>query len=899
MAGRILAWTRSHLSRVLWAIAFLIVVALGIWGFLDLQPAQPGGPAPPPLGFPQAAYSTVRLFTLNLDVPDGAAAPPQLWVAAVAAPFVTARGLAALFKDRFAGVVTQYFTRPRVVVFGANARTAVLVAAEARPTGRRDAIVVVDPDPVALATITAPRIRKVVGDGTSAESLARTAVLRTSTVVVCTGDHVRNSSITTHVLDTHPRPGLDVFVEVDGYGLASVLEQGGRQGGAKPTPFSAPALAVEAVLDELDGVSSLLAAGAHGEPSTIVVFGTGALVDAAMVDLYRRRRLQLLADGAASAAVPRIVLFGPDAPERRDTLLAVLGTELQVLDIDALATPLGQLVELGIGTARRLARHTPRHVLVLVPSDVDGGVAAALARHFGRTTEIVVINESPSTPIGDEIVRQAEGSPLMSPVRIERVPDRAYTLTALRAERRADRLARTLPPDQRSAVARREAARAMIAKVEADGVVVRRDVLADVDPPHLPLLDALGLEPSLAVARARLTVDVQNPDTIARAATRMLTSGSPHAFATWCEVARLRDDPAVLRDDLPAAAAGDPDIGPDVADVRDLLELRCDALEGHHGQAPPGDDTLAHPMTVVLCAGPSDDARVAFLGVTWERPPAGLTVWTTALPGSRLVCAAADEGVTLLPPPCADRTPSRRRAIAIWRAVLAHGDPRAVRVLVLPDASLDEILIARALGATIGRVETATTPDVTRAALGGAAGIVPLPDDRMTVRAFLRKTTWPAEMGDAEPIARELHNSYVRRERERNAEDGPALERWETLLPWLQESNRAVVRDVPNKLAALGLRLAAPGTPGAVDELKGAVDANRELLAEQEHGRFTEERLTSGWTSGVRDPARFMSPHLKPWTALDEDARNADRGVLHDLFGALIGKGIGGVPWTP
>jgi hypothetical protein len=42
-----------------------------------------------------------------------------------------------------------------------------------------------------------------------------------------------------------------------------------------------------------------------------------------------------------------------------------------------------------------------------------------------------------------------------------------------------------------------------------------------------------------------------------------------------------------------------------------------------------------------------------------------------------------------------------------------------------------------------------------------------------------------------------------------------------------------------------------------------------------------------------------MSPHLKPWTALDEDARNADRGVLHDLFGALIGKGIGGVPWTP
>ena len=118
---------------------------------------------------------------------------------------------------------------------------------------------------------------------------------------------------------------------------------------------------------------------------------------------------------------------------------------------------------------------------------------------------------------------------------------------------------------------------------------------------------------------------------------------------------------------------------------------------------------------------------------------------------------------------------------------------------------------------------------------------------------------------------------------------------WESLLPWLRESNRAVVRDVPNKLAAVGLRLAPPG---GRRRYRAVGHRPPRLLAEQEHGRFTAERLTGGWTDGVRDPGGFMSPHLKPWAALDEEARDDDRGVLEDLFHALANKGIGAVPWS-
>jgi voltage-gated potassium channel Kch len=55
------------------------------------------------------------------------------------------------------------------------------------------------------ATITAPRIRKVLGGGTSEASLVKAGVRRAASVVVVTGDHVRNSAITTQIVRAAPR----------------------------------------------------------------------------------------------------------------------------------------------------------------------------------------------------------------------------------------------------------------------------------------------------------------------------------------------------------------------------------------------------------------------------------------------------------------------------------------------------------------------------------------------------------------------------------------------------------------------------------------------------------------------------------------------------------------------
>ncbi len=918
-------------TQLVWAFAILVVVVLGIWGFLDLRPPGVGNLTPL-----DVTYRTVRLFTLNLDLPNDATAPPQLWLAAILAPIVTARGVAALFKDQLAGVLTAHFTWPRVVVFGANPRAAALIATEDVPGWWRDAIVVVDPDPVALATITAPHVRKVTGDGTSAMSLAKAGVRRAAAVLVATGDHRRNSAIITQtlraapwllrpspwplrrcerLLGLPPRGQMDLFVEVEGYGLAGVLEQGGRLAGVETTPFSAPTQAMESVFDSVEaerraaGVPPLLAPGPADAPSTLAVFGTGALVDAALLELYRRRRFDLLtdgggagggnADGGNDVATPaaRVLLFGPDAGDRRAALAALLGTELSVLEIDAVDVELGQLVELDIETARHLARHRPRQVFVLVPSDPDNGIAVALARHLGRAERLVVVNESPTTPIGDEIVRQAADSPLMSPITLYRMPQLVYPLAALRRERRVDRLAAAQPGDGRSPDTRRAAAARMITTADADNaVVVRRDPLAELRPPHLALLEALQLTPGMAVARAGLTVDVENPATVLRAAEAMLADGSPQAFATWCEVARLQTVAAALRQDV------------DDVDVRDLLELRRATLgdrEGLNVEAADADARTAERI-IVLCAGcPDDAARAEFLRYTWKRLPPDFVAWTTATPSSAHARVAADEGVTLRTAEAdGDGDPNspiavRRRALAIWRTIVVSGrDPAIVRVAALPGASPEAIVIARALGATVGRVETAEGGDLSRDLLGGGTDIVPLPDDRMTVRAFLRRSTWPRDLADPEPIAAGLHTRYVRRHRGgRKVAGDPVLQPWEALSEWLRDSNRAVVDDIPDKLAALGLRLAHADEDGVVDVLKVVKD-NLELLAEQEHGRFTAERLTSGWTGGVRDPARFMSPHLKPWEQIDEEAKEYDREVLQDVFTAMTEAEVGAVPWT-
>jgi len=138
-----------------------------------------------------------------------------------------------------------------------------------------------------------------------------------------------------------------------------------------------------------------------------------------------------------------------------------------------------------------------------------------------------------------------------------------------------------------------------------------------------------------------------------------------------------------------------------------------------------------------------------------------------------------------------------------------------------------------------------------------------------------------------EQLARQFHAAYRRRQRGRKDASDPAMAPWEELLPVLQRSNLALADDVPGKLALVGRRLARPGSRLALrsDEV--------ELLAEAEHGRYNVERLEGGWQSGDRHLLRRVTPHLRPWDELSDEAREYDREAVRTIDMALAAAGWG------
>jgi hypothetical protein len=175
--------------------------------------------------------------------------------------------------------------------------------------------------------------------------------------------------------------------------------------------------------------------------------------------------------------------------------------------------------------------------------------------------------------------------------------------------------------------------------------------------------------------------------------------------------------------------------------------------------------------------------------------------------------------------------------------------------------------------------------------LGGGAGIVELPVDRATVRAYLRRSRWSGTAEQRTRVAAALHDGYVRRLALHRPPDDPALRPFDQLSPALQDSNRDIVDDIPTKLAIAGLRL-CPESEAAWPAV-WPPDAQRELLAEMEHGRFNVERLLRGWRSGSRDTGRFLSPHLVPWAQLTPEYRAYDHAIIADLPDALREAGYG------
>jgi voltage-gated potassium channel Kch len=122
-------------------------------------------------------------------------------------------------------------------------------------------------------------------------------------------------------------------------------------------------------------------------------------------------------------------------------------------------------------------------------------------------------------------------------------------------------------------------------------------------------------------------------------------------------------------------------------------------------------------------------------------------------------------------------------------------------------------------------------------------------------------------------VARAIHEQY-------RARHG-ALP-WEELSPALQASNRDQAAAIPEKLAAVGCRVAAAAAANGFD---GFTPSEVELLAEREHERWVRERVVGDGASRPSD--------LVPWAELAEDRRELDREAVRAIPVVLEAAGLG------
>jgi hypothetical protein len=230
-----------------------------------------------------------------------------------------------------------------------------------------------------------------------------------------------------------------------------------------------------------------------------------------------------------------------------------------------------------------------------------------------------------------------------------------------------------------------------------------------------------------------------------------------------------------------------------------------------------------------------------------------------------------------------------------WIDLAASGIPAtSVHLLGIGGGRIaaSEYRIALALGAPIGLV--AESGREAGRLLGDeqwtAAGLLRLPPDRETLRAFISPQTDPLIEPVRSLIGRGIHDGY--RQQQRNRPDlDPALQSWANLRSDFRQSNLDQADHVAAKLRRIGCVIVAEGDEG--EPVESFTVAEVEVMSEMEHGRWTAERLRAGWVWGeVRDPATKRSPYLVGWTELSDEIREIDRQAVRHIPDLLAGVGL-------
>jgi hypothetical protein len=141
---------------------------------------------------------------------------------------------------------------------------------------------------------------------------------------------------------------------------------------------------------------------------------------------------------------------------------------------------------------------------------------------------------------------------------------------------------------------------------------------------------------------------------------------------------------------------------------------------------------------------------------------------------------------------------------------------------------------------------------------------------------------------DLERLARRQHAGNAR-ERIEKLQKQLRVERnapWSRLKELYRDSVRDRVAHLAFQLASVGLRAVrrpagAPSAPG----LRAFSRQQLQAMARIEHGRWTVERLSRGWTAGPeRNEAARTHDCLVPWAELSEEERDKDRLYVRQIL---------------
>lgn len=223
-----------------------------------------------------------------------------------------------------------------------------------------------------------------------------------------------------------------------------------------------------------------------------------------------------------------------------------------------------------------------------------------------------------------------------------------------------------------------------------------------------------------------------------------------------------------------------------------------------------------------------------------------------------------------------------------WIDLIAAGiDPATVKLLGINGGSIAEIefRIALALGATVGLIANsgrAVSLLIRDKKWFGSSRLIQLPSDVMTIRAFIGSAEPKLDEAIREILAKEIHGIYRQNKQDIIKSDDPSMNIWDNLDAVFKNSSARQADDIYNKLREIGCTVHKVTDRNI--ELFEFSQAEIELLAENEHGRWNAERLLEGWTLGEeKSTAKKTSPYLVSWVDLPEDIREWDRMAVRNI----------------